>query len=78
MLSEDSLDLGLDDIDVYHGRFGGWEKISNKKYSAVFEQINVFDAEIVVTLIRLPIQPLTPMLLQNAKEYLPQFLMSTG
>ena len=46
-LSEESF-FGLGDIDVYNGKLVDWNEISSKKYSAVFEQTDSLDAEIVV------------------------------
>ena len=48
-LSEESLDFGLEDVDVDNGRLVSWNEISNKKYSANFEQTDISDAEIIVS-----------------------------
>ncbi|WP_156915517.1 Ig-like domain-containing protein [Synechococcus sp. WH 8109] len=48
-LSEKSLNFGLEDVDVSNGKLVSWSEISSNKYTAVFEQSDILDAEIVVS-----------------------------
>jgi len=47
-LSADSHDFDFGDVEVLEGSLSNWEKISAKKYTAIFEQTTLFDATISV------------------------------